>query len=110
MFTHFRMFVRVFVRVVMVVSRRSGGMLISSAARLTVMSAAILTQDHPPPQVARQFEELFRERHGLVEIGQEVAKRFISHPGSLFHIQRITNFMFRGGVDSRGNSPASNFR
>jgi len=71
------MCVRMFVCLMMVVSLRTGGMVIHSTTWLAIMAATTLPQDHPPPQVAGQFKQFFREWHGLVEIGQEVAKRFI---------------------------------
>ena len=70
---------------VMFVGLRTGGMFDLSTARLAVMPTAILSQDYPPPQVASEFEKFFWQGHGLIEVGQEVAKRFICHGLSLFH-------------------------
>ena len=53
-------------------SARTGRMLGLSAARLTGMAAAILAQDHAPPEVAYQLAQLLGPWHGLVEVGQEV--------------------------------------
>jgi hypothetical protein len=39
------------------------------------MSAARLAQHYATPKVARQLAHLLRERHRLVEIGQEVLER-----------------------------------
>jgi hypothetical protein len=39
------------------------------------MAAAILAQEHPPPQVACQFADLFWQGHRLVEIREEVLER-----------------------------------
>ena len=50
-----------------------------SAPRLAVMAAAVLAQDDSPPQVTRQLEKLFGQRHGLVEIGQEITKGLVLH-------------------------------
>jgi len=58
----------------MMVSLRTGEMFDSSAARFAVMTTAILSQYHAPPQIAGQFEKFFRQWHGLIEIRQEVAK------------------------------------
>ena len=54
----------------MSVALRTGGMVGASTAGFAVVATAGLPQDDPQPQVAGQFEELFRQRHGLVEIGQ----------------------------------------
>jgi len=59
---------------VMLMSLRTGAMFDLSTARFAVMTAAILPQDHSPPQVARQLEQFFRQRHGLVQICQKVAE------------------------------------
>ena len=61
-------------RMMVLMILRTGEMFDTSTARLTIMATAILSQDKPSPQVAGQFEELFREWHRLVEIRQEVAK------------------------------------
>jgi hypothetical protein len=45
---------------VMLISLRTGEMFDSSTARFAVMTTAVLSQDHAPPQVARQFEKFFR--------------------------------------------------
>ena len=45
---------------VMLMSLRTGEMFDLSTARLAVVTAAILPQDHAPPQVAHQFEKFFR--------------------------------------------------
>ena len=58
----------------MLVILRTGGMFDLSTAGFAVVAAAVLSQDDPPPEVARQLGQLFRERHRLVEIGQEVTK------------------------------------
>ena len=58
----------------MFVTLRTGEGIDASTAGLAVVTAAVLPQDDSPPQVARQLEQLLRERHGLVEIGQEIAQ------------------------------------
>lgn len=78
----------VWVIVVMMVILRTGEMFNSSTTRFTIMTAAILPQDHAPPQVAGQFEKFFRQRHGLIEIGKEVAKRLFCHTVSWFHYSK----------------------
>jgi hypothetical protein len=51
---------------------RTGRVFDLSASGFAVVPATGLLQDDPPPQVPRQLVELFGERHGLIEIGQEV--------------------------------------
>src|SRR6266498_2228319 len=65
---------------------RTGEMLDASAAGFAVMPTTILFQDDAPPEVAGQFEQFFRDRHRLVKVGQEVAKRLFCHKTSLFII------------------------
>ncbi len=65
----------------MFVSLRTGEMFDASTAGLAVVTAAILFQDHSPPQIASQFGQLFRQGHRLVEVRQEVAKRGLCHAG-----------------------------
>ena len=74
---------------VVFVSLRTGEMFHSSTTGLAVMTTTILSQDHSPPQVASQFEKLFRQRHRLVEIGQKVAKRVICHGIPLFYYSKL---------------------
>ena len=74
---------------VMIVSLRTGEMFHSSTAGLAVMTTTTLSQDHPPPQVASQFEKLFRQRHRLVEIGQKIAERVICHGIPLFDYSKL---------------------
>ena len=73
----------------MFVSLRTGEMFHSSTAGLAVMTTTALSQDHPPPQVASQFEKLFRQRHRLVEIGQKIAERVICHGIPLFDYSKL---------------------
>jgi hypothetical protein len=56
----------------MFVILRTGEVLDASAAGFAIVAAAGLAQDHPPPEVAGQLGQFFREGHRLVEIGQEV--------------------------------------
>lgn len=63
----------------MFVSLRTGGMFDASTAGFAIVTAAGLLQDHSAPEVARQFRELFREWHRLVEIRQEVAQGGFCH-------------------------------
>lgn len=44
---------------VMLMILRTGGMFDLSTARFAVVTTAVLSQDHAPPQVARQFEKFF---------------------------------------------------
>ena len=74
---------------VMIVSLRTGEMFHSSTAGLAIMTTTALSQDHPPPQVASQFEKLFRQRHRLVEIGQKIAERVICHGIPLFDYSKL---------------------
>jgi hypothetical protein len=53
---------------------RTGRVIGHSAARLTMMAAAALAQQHTAPEVARELVQLFGQWHWLVEVGQEVAK------------------------------------
>src|SRR5262249_55581110 len=46
-----------------------------SAAWLAVVAAAHLPQHDAAPEVAREFADLLWQRHRLIEIGQERAKR-----------------------------------
>jgi hypothetical protein len=46
-----------------------------SAAWLTVVATARLTQDHTPPEIARQLAQLFVKGHRLIKVGQEITKR-----------------------------------
>lgn len=39
------------------------------------MSTTGLTEHHPPPEVTGQLRELFRERHRLLEIGEETVNQ-----------------------------------
>jgi hypothetical protein len=68
----FQLLVRVWM--VAFVSLRTGEMFDASTARFAVMAATIFSQDQSPPQVACQLEQFFRQRHGLVQIGQKVAE------------------------------------
>ena len=63
----------------MIVSLRTGGVFSLSTAGFAVVTAAILPQDDSAPKVARQLCELFRKRHGLVEICQKVAQGGFCH-------------------------------
>src|SRR5262245_218468 len=65
----------VMVTVFVAMAVRTGRIVGHSAARLTMIAAAILAQHHAAPEVAREFVELFGQRHWLVKIGQEVTKR-----------------------------------
>jgi hypothetical protein len=63
---------------------RTGCVAHFSTARLAGMAAATLAQSHPPPQVSNKLLQLFAERHRLIEIGQEIAKRTsVRHLASL---------------------------
>lgn len=73
----------------MFVSLRTGEMFDASAAGFAVVSAAILFQDDSPPQIARQLGQLFRQRHGLVEVRQEVAKRGSCHTGIIAKLNKL---------------------
>ncbi len=55
---YFQLLVRM--SVVMLVSLRTGEIFDSSTAWFAIMPTTILSQDDAPPQVARQFENLFR--------------------------------------------------
>jgi hypothetical protein len=81
---------KLFVRmgVIVCVTLRTGEVFDASTAGFTVMTAAVLSQDQAPPQVAGEFEKLFGERHRLVKIRQKVAKRSICHRISLFHYSK----------------------
>jgi hypothetical protein len=52
---------KLFVRMGMMVcmTLRTGEMFDASTARFAVMTAAVLSQDQPPPQIAGQFEKFF---------------------------------------------------
>jgi hypothetical protein len=67
------------VMVVMSVCLRTGGVFDPSTPGLAVVAAAILPQDHTPPQVARELVQLLVQRHGLVEIGQKLTKGLFRH-------------------------------
>ncbi len=58
---------------------RTGEMFDASAAGFAVVAAAILPQDDSPPEIAGQLGQLFSQRHWLVEVRQEVAKRLSCH-------------------------------
>ena len=73
---------------VVFVGLRTGEMFHASTAGFAIMTAAILSQDDPPPQVAGELEKFFREWHRLVEICQEAAKRLFCHTLSLFHYSK----------------------
>jgi hypothetical protein len=61
--------------VMMVIIRRTGGVVHLSTARLAGMAAAILHQDHAQRQIARQQEQLARQRHLDLPIGDELLQR-----------------------------------
>jgi hypothetical protein len=46
-----------------------------SAARLPMMPTTGLAEHKTTPEVAGELGELLRQRHGLIEIGQEVIDR-----------------------------------
>src|SRR5688572_18387725 len=73
----------VLMMVMMIVGLRTGGVFHNSTTRLAVVAAAVLTQDHATPQVARQLVQLFGQRHGLVQVGQEVTEISFGHLVSL---------------------------
>ena len=51
---------------------RTGRVIGLSAARLAMIATASLPQHHPPPQVAGELADFLRQRHRLVEVGQEI--------------------------------------
>jgi hypothetical protein len=61
------------------VGLRTGGVFHPSTPGLAVVTAAILPQNNTPPQIARQLVQLFGQRHGLIEVGEELAKRLFRH-------------------------------
>jgi hypothetical protein len=75
------MLVRVIVLIMMamIVGLRTGGILDLSTTWLTIVAAAVLAQYHAAPQVARQLVQLFGQRHGLVQVGEEVAEISFGH-------------------------------
>ena len=73
------MMIVVVMMVMMSVGLRTGGVLDPSTPGLAVVAAAILFQDHTPPQVARQLVQLFGQRHGLVQVGQELTEGLFGH-------------------------------
>ena len=94
------MFVRVrVIMLMMIVSLCTGGVFINSAARLAVMAAAILSQHNAAPQVPRQLEKFFRERHGLIEVRHEVTKGFPGHIFPFF-MYRVSQFRFHPGLQA----------
>ena len=50
-----------------------------SAARFTRVAATGLAQRHASPQVVRELTHFLRQRHWLIEIGQELTKDIFSH-------------------------------
>jgi hypothetical protein len=75
----------VLMMVVMIAGLRTGGVFDKSTTRLAVVAAAILAQDHAAPQVARQLVQLFGQRHGLVEVCQEITQASVGHAVS-YHL------------------------
>lgn len=66
----------------MVGAVRTGRRRDHSAAWLPWVAAAVLAQQHAPPHVARQLAQFLGQRHGLIEIGEEVAGgRSVRHGG-----------------------------
>jgi hypothetical protein len=61
--------------VCVVVIVRTGRVGSLSTAGLAVVAAAVLAQDHPPPEVPGQLPQFLRQRHRLVEVGEELAER-----------------------------------
>jgi hypothetical protein len=57
-----------------IVTIRTGRRAPLSTPRFTRMPATGLAQNHPPPEVARQFAQFLRKRHRLIEIGQKLAE------------------------------------
>jgi hypothetical protein len=53
---------------------RTGRLVSLSTAGLAVVTTAVLTQDHPPPEIPGEFPEFLRQRHRLVEVGKELAE------------------------------------
>ena len=58
----------------MVVILRTGGVGDFSTAWFSRVATTVLAQDHASPQVAHKLAQFLTEGHGLVEIGQEIAK------------------------------------
>jgi hypothetical protein len=56
------------------VAVRTGRITDLSAARLTVVATARLTQDHAPPEITRQLAQLLVKGHRLIQVGQEITK------------------------------------
>ena len=46
-----------------------------SAARFTIVAAAVLPQCNPTPEVSQELTDLLTPGHRLVEIGEEAAQR-----------------------------------
>jgi hypothetical protein len=56
------------------VAVRTGRIADLSAAWLSVVATARLTQGHAPPEIPRQLAQLFVKGHWLIEVGQEIAE------------------------------------
>lgn len=78
----------------MFVILRTGEVFGLSAAGFAVVTAAVLAQDHSPPEIAGQLRELFRQRHRLVEIRQEVAQGGFCHQLSLLGSRNLLLQLF----------------
>jgi hypothetical protein len=64
----------------MIMITRTGWGIDLSATGLAQMATTVLAQGDPPPQVSDQFGHLVAQRHGLIEIGEQ-----ITDGGSLGH-------------------------
>ena len=53
---------------------RTGRIGAYSAARLAVVAATVLTQDHATPQVAGQLMQFLGPGHRLIEVSQEISE------------------------------------
>ena len=73
------------VRMGVVVFVRTGRMVSLSAPWLTMMPTTGLAEHDPPPEVASQLGELFREWHGLIEVGEEITEQ-----GSAIHARSLS--------------------
>jgi hypothetical protein len=73
------MILMMMVVMMMFVDLRTGGFIDPSTAGLAVVAAAILLEDHAAPKVARQLVQLFVQRHGLVQVGEELTEGLLRH-------------------------------
>jgi hypothetical protein len=69
----------IFLSVSMLMPAPTGRRIGLSTTWLTLVAAAILTQNHPAPQIAGQFTPFLLPGHGLVHISEKIRYGWAGH-------------------------------